>query len=175
MKNTFIPKLTVRALTQIALLLAAEIILSRFLSIPTPILKISFSFLAIAAIAILYGPFYACAAAGIGDFMGSILFPIGAYFPGFTLTAALSGLVYGLFIYKKQVTFLRLLVPVLIINILFQIVLDTFWLVMITEQSFWALAPIRLTKSIIMIPIQITAIKSLSVILKNYGKLTQTA
>ena len=41
----------VRKITTIALLIAVEILLSRFLSIATPIVKIGFSFLPIAMIA----------------------------------------------------------------------------------------------------------------------------
>ncbi|MEG1932033.1 MAG: folate family ECF transporter S component, partial [Pygmaiobacter sp.] len=73
-KNNF----NAKCIAQMALLIALEIILSRFVSIPTPIVKISFSFLAIVTMAMLYGPVYAAAGAALADFLGAILIPFGA-------------------------------------------------------------------------------------------------
>ena len=66
----------------IAFLIALEIILTRFLSINTPILRMGFGFLPVAMCAILYGPLWAGAAYAIGDILGWMLFPTGPYFPG---------------------------------------------------------------------------------------------
>ena len=84
------------------LLLAILIVFSRFVSIKTPILVISFSYIPIMLSAILLGPEYSCLIAGLGDLIGALLFPFGSYFVGFTITAALSGLVYGLCLYSKN-------------------------------------------------------------------------
>ena len=91
-----------RVLTTLALLTALEIVLSRFLSINAWNTKIGFSFVPIVAAAILYGPAAAGIVGALGDFIGAILFPIGAYFPGFTLTAFLTGCVFGLFLHRKE-------------------------------------------------------------------------
>lgn len=84
------------------LLLATLIILSRFLSIKTPILVISFSFIPIMISSILLGPKYSCIISALGDLIGALLFPFGAYFVGFTIFQALVGLIYGLFLYNKR-------------------------------------------------------------------------
>ena len=34
--------------------------------------------------------------------VGALLFPTGAFFPGFTLTAACTGLLYGLCLYRRD-------------------------------------------------------------------------
>lgn len=96
------PKITTKNLTTMALLIALEIILSRFLSLSAWNTKIGFSFVPVVIAAILLGPVYAGIVGALADFIGAILFPIGAYFPGFTLTAFLTGMVYGLFLYKQQ-------------------------------------------------------------------------
>ncbi len=72
------------------ILLALLLVLSRFLSIKTPILVISFSFVPIMMSAILLGPKYSTLIAALGDLIGALLFPFGAYFPGYTLSQALT-------------------------------------------------------------------------------------
>jgi ECF transporter S component (folate family) len=84
-----------------ALMLAILLVFSRFISIKTPILVISLSFLPIMISAILLGPKYSCIIALLGDLIGALLFPFGSYFVGFTIEQALVGLIYGLFLYKK--------------------------------------------------------------------------
>ena len=146
-------------LIQIALLIAIEIVLSRFLSIATPIVKISFAFLPIAIIAILYGPIYSGIAGGAADFIGAWLFPIGPYFPGFTITAALTGVVYGIVLYKKPKTWLKIATAVVFIAIALNLCLDTYWLKILFNKAYLALLPTRIIKSCIMIPLQIITIK----------------
>ena len=79
-----------------ALLLAADVILTRILAFNTPLMKIGLGFAATALCAMLYGPWWAAGVAALGDLLGSLLFPTGAYFPGFTLTAACTGALFGL-------------------------------------------------------------------------------
>ena len=92
------PKFTTRTLTLTALLTALEIVLSRFLSISAWNTKIGFAFVPVVIAALLLGPVWAGIAAALADFLGAVLFPVGPYFPGFTLTAFLMGAVYGLFL-----------------------------------------------------------------------------
>ena len=149
-------------MVQIALLIALEIVLSRFCSIATPIAKIGFAFLPIALMAMLNGPLYAGAAAAIADFLGAILFPIGAFFPGFTLTAFLTGLVYGFFLYKQPKSWLRIGSAVLIITLVLHLGLNTVWLWMITGRGFLAILPTRLLQSAVMLPVQVMTIYTAS-------------
>ena len=100
-----------------AMLVAIEIILSRFLSISTPIVKISLSFIPLSLLASLCGPLYSCAGAAMADFIGATLFPIGAYFPGYTLTAAMTGLTYGIFLRNKRDGWITITAAVIVINL----------------------------------------------------------
>ena len=77
-------------LTCLALLTAMQVVLSRFLSFNTLSLKIGFAFLPVAIGAAVLGPVGGAIVGGLGDFLGAVLFPIGPYFPGFTLTTLLS-------------------------------------------------------------------------------------
>ena len=87
----------------IALMVALEIVCTRLLTVTTPFIRISFGFLPIAIVAIKYGPLQAGAAYIMADLIGFMLFPSGfAFFPGFAITAFLTGCVYGIFMYKRR-------------------------------------------------------------------------
>lgn len=92
---------TTKIMVTCALLVALQVILARFLSINTTFVVVNFSFLAVALAGILFGPLWGMAVGGVSDLVGASLFPFGAFFPGFTLTAALVGLVYGAFLHTK--------------------------------------------------------------------------
>lgn len=91
-----------RSVVTMALLVALHTVMSMYLSVMvTESLRISLSFLANIAAGVLYGPVAGFVCGGIGDLIQFILKPQGAYFPGFTLSAALAGFVYGMCLYKK--------------------------------------------------------------------------
>lgn len=147
-------------ITRIALLIAMQIILSRFLSIATPVVKIGFAFVPLSIIGMLYGPMYSAIAAGIADYLGSNLFPIGAYHPGFTITSILVGLTYGIFLQKKGAkSFLKIIVAVFIINIVLHLGLNTYWISTISGKGYLALLPTRVMSNVAIIPIQVVTIK----------------
>ena len=83
-------------------LLATLIILSRFLSIKTPILKISFAFIPTMLCAIWLGAKWTVLLNVLADIIGATLFPTGPFFIGYTISTAISGLIYGLLLYKKE-------------------------------------------------------------------------
>lgn len=86
----------------VAMLVAFDVIFSRLLAFNVLIAKVGLGFAATAVCAMLYGPVWAGVCAALADLVGALLFPTGAYFPGFTATAALSGVIYGLFLYKSR-------------------------------------------------------------------------
>ena len=63
---------SVKKLVEISLLIALEVILTRFCSINTATLRIGFGFLPIAIIAMMYGPLSAGVAYALGDLLGMI-------------------------------------------------------------------------------------------------------
>ena len=141
-----------------AFLIAMEIILTRFCSINTPILRIGFGFLPVAMMGIMFGPVWAAAGYAIGDLLGMLIFPSGAYFPGFTLTAFLTGLVFGLFLHNREITWKRVLPASLIIILGCNLILDTLWLSILMGDGFIALLPTRIFKCAVMLPIHLILI-----------------
>lgn len=147
-------KFDVKKLIQISLLIAIEIILTRFCSINTPIVRIGFGFLPIAIIGMMYGPLSAGVAYAIGDLLGVALFPTGSFFPGFTITAFLTGIVYGVFLYNKPKTWPRIIGAVLTVCLVINLGLDTLWLSILMGKGYIALLPTRIMKAVLMIPVQ---------------------
>lgn len=142
----------------LALFITLEIILSRYLSITTPIVKIGFTFLPICLSAIIFGPVTAGLAAALADVIGFMLNPFGLFFPGFTFSAFVSGFIYGIILYKKEITFLRTALACVLIALLVYLGLDTIWVWILTKDAIYGLLPIRIVKVLIMLPIQVITI-----------------
>ncbi|MDR1638529.1 MAG: folate family ECF transporter S component [Clostridiales bacterium] len=154
-------KANLRTMVTVALLIAVEVVLSRFCSIATPIVKIGFGFAPIAVCGMLFGPLWAALAGGLADIVGATLFPIGAYFPGFTISAALTGAVFGLALHRSSCRWMHLAIAVAANILLITMLLTTFWLTIITDLSFLALLPARALQAAIMAPIQMAVLSVL--------------
>ena len=163
-RRFFMSKNSLRMIVRLGILLAAEVVLSRFLSISLWNIKIGFSFIPVVIAAILYGPIPAAAVAALGDFLGAILFPVGPYYPGFTFTAFLTGAVYGLFLEKKQ-SLPRILIAVLINQIPFSLFLNTLWISILYGKVYWPLFTSRIPQTPILIVFQMILIPVISKIL----------
>lgn len=148
----------IQIMIHLAVLITLEIVLSRFLSISTPVVKISFAFLPVAIGAMLYGPMAGGIIGGLSDLVGAILFPIGMYFPGFTLSAFLIGVIYGVLLSKNN-TWMNLILAVLISRFCISLLLSTYWLVILTNMPFAILFSTRLIPNLIIIPIEIFVIR----------------
>ncbi|QAT42527.1 folate family ECF transporter S component [Aminipila luticellarii] len=144
----------IRQLIIMGLFIALEIILTRFCSINTPILRLGFGFLPVAMLGILFGPLWSGMAYALGDLIGMMIFPTGAYFPGFTLTAFLTGATFGIILYKKNITYQRAFLASLLVCCLWNLGLDTFWLYIMTGKGILVLLPARLIKIAFAIPVQ---------------------
>lgn len=157
-----------------ALLLAMLIILSRFLSIKTPLLKISFAFIPTMLCAIWLGPKWAVLLNVLGDVIGATLFPTGPYFVGYTISTAITALIYGLLIYKKEANtytekqfIIRIIISVILVTAISNIGLNTLWVSITTGKAFIVLLGTRIVKEIVMIPIQIIVILFIERVLRK--------
>ena len=83
-------------LVTMALLVALDIVLSRFGSINLWNTRIGFGFVPIVVAGMLLGPFKAAVTAAVADVIGALLVPTGAFFPPLTVTAVLRGILYGI-------------------------------------------------------------------------------
>ena len=143
-------------LTCLALLTAMQIILARYLVIPvSESLRFSMSFIPVVIAARRFGIMGAVSVYAIGDFLGAIIFPTGgAYFPGFTLTAAVSGLIYGLFLSKKGGA-VRIVSGVLLSQLVCTLLMNSYWLSTLMGSEFSAIFISRIPQALIMSVLQI--------------------
>lgn len=148
-----VSQLTTKKLAIAAIMIALEVVLSRFLSINLPSIKIGFAFIPIMLLGYLFGPIYSTAAAVVADLIGALLFPSGAFFPGFTFSAALVGLVYGLCLYKKC-TVPRIIIAVVVRRVAVGQLLDTLWISMLYGTPYKELFITRLVQTAVMIVVE---------------------
>ena len=148
-----------------AVLLAMLIILSRFLSIKTPILKISFAFVPTMLCAVWLGFKWTVLLNVLGDVIGATLFPTGPYFVGYTISTAIAGFIYGIFLYRKEENsysdkqfFIRLILSTVLVAIIVNMGLNTLWTSITSGKAFMVLFLTRIVKQLIMIPIHIIVI-----------------
>ena len=151
------PKFSTKALTSMALLIALEIVLSRFLSFSAWNTKIGLAFVPVVIAAILLGPLSAGIVGAVSDFLGAVLFPIGTYFPGFTLTAFLMGLCYGLFLHRSQ-SFPRILGAVAVHQLILSLLLNTLWISLLYGSPYEPLLVTRLPQCAILAAVQLAVI-----------------
>lgn len=148
-----------------AVLLAMLIILSRFLSIKTPITKISFAFIPTMLCAIWLGPKWSVLLNVLGDVIGATLFPTGPFFIGYTISTAIAGLIYGLLLYKKEPNtytdkqfIIRVIISVALVAVIVNMGLNTLWTSITTGKAFLVLFATRIVKELVMIPVHIIVI-----------------
>ena len=65
-------------------------------------IKIPFKFVTVFITAAVYGPVWGGVVGALGDFLNSVLFPVGAPLPQITAVEFLYGVIFGLFFYKKK-------------------------------------------------------------------------
>lgn len=119
-------------------------------------LQISFGFVPLAFGSMLLGPLIGGVIGALGDIVGMIIAPKGVYFPGFTLDVFLAGMIYGLFLYKKPKTILRISLAVLCVTVFVNIGLNTYWLTILLGKGYLALLPARIIKNAAMLPVQVS-------------------
>ena len=153
----------------VGMVLAVSIVLSFFSFYVTETLRIGPAYLATAMLGMLYGPVTGGIAAGLGDILKYLIKPSGPFFPGYTLTALLGGVVYGSFLYKNKVTVLRCVLSKTFINIFLNLGLNTLWSSILYGKAFFAILIPRVYANVALLPLQIVLLyallKAISVLL----------
>ena len=142
----------------------------------TPHIKIGFSGLPNRLVDFMFGPVTGAIFSGVMDVLKFLIKPDGGFFFGYTLTAIVSGCIYGLFYYKLQIkkplktnatgikrvlvwakanalSILLIFIANALIKILCNIGLNTLWNSMTTGKAFLAILPTRIVKNLIQIPV----------------------
>lgn len=148
-------------LAMCGMLLSLRILIGYFSNLTlavTPDIKIGFTFLPIAITGILFGPTSAGILGALGDIISFLIIPMGTYFPGWTISGMLIGILYGIFLYEQPKLIVRLIICELTVGIFVEILLGSFWLYLQFSKGFWITAAVRSLKTLIAIPIEIVLI-----------------
>lgn len=89
----------IKCLTVTGVLIALDIVLKMVSIKVTADLKITFSFIALATIGMLFGPTVSFLAGAITDILGYFISPEGGFNPLFTIIEAVGAMIYGVFLY----------------------------------------------------------------------------
>ncbi len=155
----------IRSLTGAAMMTTLDVILDFFRIAISNVMEISFSFLAVATAGMMYGPIVGGIVGGAGDIIEFIIRPTGPFFPGFTLNKILVGVIYGLFLYKKEITWKRIALAVLIENFLCTLVLTPIWLKILYGTELFAIP--RIIKMVVLYPVNVALLGMLCRLMKK--------
>lgn len=155
-----------------ALLLATFIILDRLLTINTQILVINLSLIPLMITGMILGWKYGLLIGALGDLIGATFWPFGAYFPGFTISTALAGLIFGLFLYEtpnkeKKHFLLKSIISTVIVLVCVNLLLNSLWLKIMYGKAYVYYLSARAITQAVVFPIYVTSIVILEKTLRN--------
>ena len=115
--------------------------------------RIGFSNLPGEVVSVMFGPVVGGVFWGVLDLIKYFLAPNGPFFPGFTLTAIVSGVIYGLVLYKKPVSVQRVFLATLGVKVFSNLILNTIWVVVLYGEVLSVILPARIISNLVMLPI----------------------
>ncbi len=157
-----------------AMLTAVAVVLDRFVPVVfTDSIKITLTFIPAMVAAVLYGPAGGAAVWGLADLIGALLFPRGMYFPGFTVTAAMKGALFGWLLTRKDTRFFpHVVVSSFGANFIIGLCIDTLWIsILYGTKTYWAYFLSRIPQSAVLFALNLLLAPFL---MKLCGKLKRT-
>ena len=162
MKEKAMSQEKIFTLCYLGILIAIQVVLARFAVIPVgDMMRFSLSFIPVVIAARKFGIVASTAVYGLGDLVGAIAFPTGgAYFPGYTLTAAIVGFIFGLYLRpskKEESTlarYVKIVLSVLSTQFIGSFLLNSFWRSFQTGTPYGAVLMTRLPQCLVSAVIQ---------------------
>lgn len=162
----------VRTITTSGILIAMAMILRIFAIQITPELRITFSFLAITIVAMLYGPVVCAMSTLTIDILGYLVDSrsMGGYYPPLAVVVVISGIFYGMFLYKRKLNIINLSLAKISVNLICNLCLNSYFIYTgfinksfsIMDKGDWNAFLIwvvpRGIKNVVLLPIEITMI-----------------
>ncbi len=151
-----------------SLLIALNIVLGYFTIWISSYLRISFGFITQPIIAVLFGPLVCCITGMAQDILAYLLNPsVGGLLPVYTLCVGISGMVYGLMLYRKPVSLWRIFLTKALIQLIINTVLNSIALAPTVGSGFIGILPARLIKNVLLLPIQTVVVYLILEMLKR--------
>lgn len=164
---------SVKALVLMGLMVALNVVLSRFSIQITQEVRLSvLGFLPMAMAGMLMGPLYGGLVGAAGDVVNYALFThaYGGYFPGYTLTALLSGLWYGHILHGRRVTWMRAALTIVPVILIGEIGLNSIWTYIMYSKTFWVKLPLRVLTNVIECPVKMALLMGMTKLMERFPK-----
>ncbi len=143
----------VYVLTVCALLVAIATVLGFFKLVVVPeLIEIRFAFMPIGMSGMLFGPLVGGIVGALADVLGYLVKPTGPFFPGFTIATAISGVIYGVFLYRKKVTIPRVMLAQAVESVVVSLLLNSLNLSILYGNGFLAVLTPKIVKAIALYP-----------------------
>ncbi len=124
-------------------------------------LRIMFTFLIFSVGASVYGPVMAVLVGFVADNLGFFIMPSGPWFFGYTLSAMVSGFWYGLLLYRRKPTMLRLFFSRGVVNMLVNVVMGSVWSAVLYGKGYLYYLAKSLVKNSILLPLEVMLLGAL--------------
>ncbi len=121
-------------------------------------LRISVAFLVTGIEGAIIGPAAALVSGALADLIGFMLFPSGPFFFGYTLTAMIGAMIWGMFLYNQKITVLKLACAKIILNYFVNVLMGSLWSSMLYSKGFLYYAANSLIKNTVLLPLEIIAL-----------------
>ncbi len=161
-----------KTITVIGMLTAVSVILG-YLKIPvTSLIEIRFTNLPIAVGGALLGPVAGGLVGALSDIVQYLAKPTGPFFPGFTISSCVTGIIFGLVLKSKNepassISIKRIILAEVLVTLLVSLPLNSLWLSMLYGNGFIAVLSSRLLKELVMFPINTVL---LTAVIKPVGR-----
>ncbi|ANZ60356.1 hypothetical protein AYR62_00105 [Secundilactobacillus paracollinoides] len=140
-----------------SMFVAIEVVLNSILVLQFQTMKLSFAFIVIALTAQLFSPYWTASIAAIAYTIGMILFPKFGFFPGFILTAFLTGLVFGIFL-QRTPSFIKIMISSFIVTMGLNLLLNSLWLHIMYQINWSVLLTTRTVQEVITFVIYVVVL-----------------
>ena len=111
-------------------ILFAMMLVCKLIPIPSGFgsLGLGLTYLLFSVICLIYGPICGLFIGFFSDILGYFLFQGGSiFFIGYTLSSMLTGFIYGIFLYRKKITFANCLLARFFVNLAINVALGSIW------------------------------------------------
>lgn len=151
LKASFSALHNTRLLVFAALMIAMARALSIVPGIPIAHTKLTFGFLARALCAMVCGPVLGLVYGFVEDILGFILQPSGEFFFGYTISTMAGVLVYAVFLYRRKVTVLNIVLANLVVNVAVNALMGSVWTMTTRGGGYWGWFSVSLVKNLFTI------------------------
>ena len=145
----------VRYLSIMAVFIAIKVLMGSAYIPLSESLQIKFSFLAICVEASIIGPVAGMVSGMVTDLVGFILFPSGPFFPGYTLSAMLTEIIYASFLYGKPLSMVRIALAKTVNNYLVNVCIGSIWSSMLYGNLYIYYFMRSIVKNTLLLPIEV--------------------